>query len=429
VLGYAVAVAAGFGMLFGLAPALAGMRADVVESLRGGEATGRPAKARAQRVLVGSQIALSMLLLLVSGTLLGSLDRQQRVDPGFAVNGLIVATFEDPTSSGTRERERAFAQLAAQRLGSLPGVTAVSVGSMAPMTSDGVRSTIHIPGYAPQPDEDMEVQMVEAGPDFFKTLGIPLRSGREVSWQTRDTVPYVIVNQLMARKYWGERDPVGSFIRLGGRNAAPAEVIGVSENARFLALSEPPQPMYVIQRATGGGQTAIVRTRGDASALLLAIRGSMARNDVPLTLVQLRTMEDVLRNSLVVTRAVSRTLMTIGILAVLLAAVGLYGVVSHVMAGRTREFGVRLALGASPSSITRLVLGYGLRLAVIGGVIGMVLGLAALRLIGGMIFGSWSAAPIGAAVAFVLCAVMLFACALPAMRATATPPATALRSD
>ena len=124
----------------------------------------------------------------------------------------------------------------------------------------------------------------------------------------------------------------------------------------------------------------------------MTVRGLMSRNDVPLTLVQLRTMEDILRNSLLVTRAVSNIVMTIGILAVLLAAVGLYGVVSYVMAGRTREFGIRLALGANPSSITRLVLGYGMRLAVIGGAAGIILGLVALRLIGGPTTPRWRGA-------------------------------------
>ena len=429
VLGYAIAVAVGFGALFGLAPALAGMRSDVVESLRGGEATGRPAKARAQRLLVGCQIAFSMLLLLVSGALLGSLARQQRIDPGFVIDRLIVANFEGRSSILDAQGERAFGRFAAQRLGGLPGVASVTVASMAPLDSDGMRSTIHIPDYVEQPGENMDVSAVIAGPDFFRTLGIPLRAGRELTWQHQDTLRYVVVNELMARKYWGNRNPVGSYVRLGGREGTNAEVIGVASNARFYSLAEPPQPLYVVQQAGGGGYSVLVRAQSDVAPLLLAVRGSMARNEVPAILVRLRTMEDVLRNSLDATRAVSYTLMTIGVLAVLLAAVGLYGVVSHVMAGRTREFGVRLALGASPSSLTRLVLGYGMRLAVVGGVVGLMLGFVVLRLLAGMISGSWSSVPVGAAVAFVLCAVMLLACVLPAIRATAIAPVAALRSD
>ena len=429
VLGYAVAVALVFGVLFGLAPAFAGMRSNVVESLRDGAATVRPAKARAQRILVGCQVALSMLLLVVSAALLASVNRQQQVDPGFPAGGLIVAAFEDPSATYNPAGERALATLAVQRLGNLPGVTSVSTASMAPFTSDGVRSTIHIPGYAAGADENMDVAQIAAGPDFFKTLGIPLLSGRELERDVSDTLRYVVVNRLMARRYWGERNPVGSFVHPGGRRAAPAEVIAVADDARFLSLAEAPQPMYFVQQAGGAGQTVLVRTRGDASALLLAIRGAMSRNDVPAVLVRLRTMEELLRASLAVTRAITHALLTMGILAVLLAAVGLYGVVSHVMAGRTREFGVRLALGASPASITRLALGYGLRLALIGGLAGMVLGLVALRLMAGLIFGSWSSMSASVGAGLLLSLVMLIACALPALRATATAPATALRSD
>lgn len=428
VLGYAIAVALGFGVLFGLAPSLAGIRSDVVESLRAGETGARPGKARAQRILVAAQIALSMLLLLVGGGLLASLQRQQRVDPGFTVERLIVASFEDPSGRTDRERQRAFTQLALQRLSALPGVASVSVTSMPPLTSDGARSTIHIPGYAEQPDENMEIPMVEAGPDFFKTLGIQLRRGRELGWNTPDTLRRVVVNQAMARRYWGGRDPVGTFVQLGGRSAS-AEVIGVAADAHFRSLAEAPQPLYVIQRGDGGGESVLIRTRADAATLLLAVRGTLSRNDVPLTLVQLRTMEEILQSSLGAARAVTGVLMTLGLLALLLAAVGLYGVVSYVVAGRTREFGVRLALGASPASLTRLVLGYGARLTLIGGAVGIILGLGALRLLGSMLFGSQSPVSVALGVGLVLFVVTLAACAIPMARATATSPASALRAE
>ncbi len=429
VLGYAVAVTVGCGLVFGVAPALAGMRPDVVESLRSGEATGRPARARAQRALVSAQIALSVLLFVVSAGLMGSLERQQRVDPGFAVDGLAVAVFEDPTGVLDPVRERAFVALAAERIHALPGVTAVSVASMAPLTGDGMRSTTHIPGYDEQPDENMEIRVVTAGPDFFRALGVPILRGRELTWRDQDTVSRVVVNQSMARRYWGGRDPVGAFVRLGGRNGTPAEVIGVAGDVRFIALAEAPQPMYVIQRGHLGGGSLLIRAESDASALLLPVRGAMARNDVPYALVRLQTMEEILHASLTVTRAVSRTLMTMGLLALLLAAVGLYGVVSYVMTGRTREFGVRLALGATPRSIARLVLGYGMRLALIGGVVGLALGVGATRLIQGLLYGSAGFASSVPLFALVLGGVTLAACAVPAIRATAASPASALRSD
>jgi len=370
-----------------------------------------------------------MVLLLVSGALRESLERQQRVDPGFAVDRLVVADFEDPSGTPSAERERAFVRLAVERLSALDGVASVTVGSDAPLSGGELRSTIHIPGYAGQPDEDMDVHVVMTGPEFFRTLGIPMVRGRELGWDHVDTLRHIVINRAMARKYWGERNPVGATVHLGGKGGAPAEVIGVTADARFYSLAEEPSPMYAVQRAAGISHSVIIRTRDDPSALLLAVRGSMSRNDVPFTLAGLRTMEDILQTSLIVSRAVTHVVAVIGMLAVVLAAVGLYGVVSYVTAGRTREFGVRLALGATPSAILRLVVNYGLRLAAIGGIIGLVLGFGALRLIESLLFGSWHAASLGVVFALVLCGVTVIACALPAFRATRTSPASALRSE
>ena len=429
VLGYALAVVIGFGMLCGVVPAIGGMRSDVIETLRGGGVSDRPTKARAQRALVCAQIALSMLLLLVSGGLLGSLNRQLRVDPGFEPAQLIVADFEDPTGTPNRAREQAFNQLTVERLGALPGVTSLSMTNMTPLTGEGARGSIHIPAYVEQPDEDMEVPFVIASPDFFKTLGIPMLRGRELAWSDRDTVTRVVVNRAMASKYWGDRNPVGSFVHIGGKSAPPVEVIGVVGDARFRSLSEAPQPTYFIQQAGVAISSVLIRTRGDADALLLSVRAAMSGNDVPLVLTRLQTMETIMQSSLVVTRTVSRALLSMGILALLLAAVGLYGVVSYVMSGRTREFGVRLAIGATPSSITRMVLGYGMRMTLIGGIIGLALGFSAIRLIGSMIFGSAGHVTSGLLFALVLGVVTLAACAVPAMRATAVGPASALRPE
>ncbi len=429
VLGYAIAVAVGVGLLFGVAPAMLGMRADVVESLRDGGLNTGHRRARTQSVLVSAQIALSMLLLVVSAALLVSLNNQQRIDPGFVVDRLVVATFVDPSGDSDAAREEAFTQLAVERLTALPGVTSVSVGSMAPLTSDGYRSTIGIPGYVAGPDEEMDVPTLTTGPHYFRTLGIPMVRGRERGTDDRAEFPLVVVNQSMARRYWGERDPVGAQVWLGGSRGQAAEVIGVAADARFRSLAEPPKPTFFVQYRAGGGTSVLIRTSGDPEPMLLGVRGAMARNDVPFTLVQLRTMPEILRSSLSASRAVSQVLLVLGILAILLASVGLYGVVSYVTAGRTREFGVRLALGATPGSITRLVLGYGARLAVIGGAVGLVLGVAALRLIETMLFGTWAGAPLGVIVAVVLGAVTLAACAVPAIRATAVSPASALRAE
>jgi predicted permease len=431
VLIYAMGVVALSGAMFGIVPALLAMRSDVAISLRDGGTTALPTRARAQWILVGAQIALSMPLLIVSAALLVSLDRQQRIDPGFAVERLVVANFEDPLGVADRDRDVAFTTIAVERLSELAGVVSVSVGSMAPLTGDGMRTSVHIPGYTPRTDESLEIPVVAGGPHLFRTLGIPILRGRERDASDRDTVPRVVVNRAMAERYWPGADPVGASIRLGGPRGTLAPVIGVAADARFRSLGEAPQPMFVVQHGAGGipgGGAVMIRTSGDAEALLLAVRGTMSRNDVPFSLMRVQTMEEILRGSLGVSRAVSGVLLATGVLAIALAAIGLYGVVSYVTAGRAREFGVRMALGATPSSIRRLVLGYGVRVAILGGGTGLILGLGALRAMEGSVFGAWTYAPVGIAVGVALCAVTILACALPAMRATSTPPSTALRS-
>ena len=425
VLAYAIGVALASGIVFALAPAFITLRSDVVTALRTGESDSRP-RARAQRILVVTQLALSMVLLTVGGALLGSLHRQQRTDPGFVSHGLVVAQFEDPLGIQDPVREQAFTRLAVERITAIPGVKSVSLASMAPLSGDGMRSSIRIPGYAGPDADALEIPTVTSGPALFSTLGIPIRSGRELSWNETDTAPRVVINESMARRYWGSRDPVGTSVRLWGREAT---VVAVSADARFLSLDQPPVPTYVVQRATGGGATLLVRAAGEAGGLPAAIRGAMARGDVPFILTSLRTMDEVVDASLITTRAVTATLMAIGALAILLATLGLYGVVSYVTTGRTREFGVRLALGASRRSISRLVLGYGLRMAAIGGIAGTLLGLGAIRALGGMVFGIRGSATVIAAVWCALCAVAMAACALPAARAVAIPPASALRSE
>jgi ABC-type antimicrobial peptide transport system permease subunit len=233
----------------------------------------------------------------------------------------------------------------------------------------------------------------------------------------------------MAKRYWASRDAVGSFVELGGRGGTVAQVIAVAGDARFYSLAEPPRPMFTIQRVSGGGSTLLIRTADDPGRLIPAIRGLLSGNDNPLTLMRLRTMQEGLRNSLVVSRVVSTVVLGIGVLAILLASVGLYGVVSYAMAGRAREFGIRMALGATREQIMRLVVGYGSRLALIGGTVGLILGVAATRLMGGLIHGKSSAAIAVASVTVILGTITLIASLVPARRATAVSPATSLRAE
>jgi hypothetical protein len=370
-----------------------------------------------------------MLLLLTGGALLQGLSRQRRIDPGFATAGLLVAQLEDPSGIPDPARERAFTEAAIGHLAQIPGVRTVSVASMAPLTGDGMRSSIRIPGHSAADGGDPEIAAITAGPDLFATLGIPLRRGRELSWRDRDTLPKVIVNEAMARRFWGAADPIGSTVELGGSGGTPAEVIGVAADARFYSLDQEPVSLYAIQRRTHGGAVVLIRAERDIEVVAGMVRAALTRPDIRFALVGLRSMDAVLETSLLLSRAITNTLLAIGVVAVLLATIGLYGVVSYITSGRTKEFGIRLALGASRRSISTLVIGYGLRTTIASGIVGTAAGIGAIHVMQGMTSGAQLSFAVVAGVWFALAAVTLAACTLPALSATGIPPATALRAD
>jgi hypothetical protein len=292
-----------------------------------------------------------------------------------------------------------------------------------------MRTTLHIPGHQPAPDEALELPVVYAGPDYFHALGIPLLRGAELHADAAvDSLPRVVVSAAMARRYWPGRDPVGAVVRIGG--GAPAVVVGVAADARLRALAEAPAPNFVVQRAGGGGPTALIRTRGEAAAALPLLRQALAAPTGPYVLRRLRAMDEITAASLQAARAVAAAVTGLSLAALALAVVGLYGVVSYLAAQRTREFGTRVALGARATDVLGLVLRAGLRLALVGGAAGIALGVAAGAALRGLLF---DAAPVEvatlAAVAAVMGLVSVAACAVPAVRAARLSPAVTLRVE
>jgi predicted permease len=367
VLAFATLLSLATGAAFGLAPALHGAGRDAAGALRGGGASAR-GRARAQRAFVVAQVALSVVLLFVGGLLAESLRRQREVRPGFDASRLVVAEFEGTAGFATAAQDRALATAASARLRALPAVEALSFASAAPLSGEGMRTSIDVPGYRPAPDEDMEVPFVRAGPEYFRSLGMSVVRGAELSASAADTLPRVVVSAAMARRYWPGRDPVGTVVRIGG--GAPAVVVGVAADARLRALAEAPAPNFVVQRAGGGGPTALIRTRGEAAAALPLLRQALAAPTGPYVLRRLRAMDEITAASLQAARAVAAAVTGLSLAALALAVVGLYGVVSYLAAQRTREFGTRVALGARATDVLGLVLRAGLRLALVGGAAG-----------------------------------------------------------
>ncbi len=428
-IGFVTVVTFAMTLCFALWPAWRATSGHVSHGLRESSATPRLGRARAHRVLAGTQIALSIVLLVCAGMLVQSLRQQQAVRPGFRVANLIAAEFEGVQGAQTREQERELALGTLERARALPGVVGVSIAANAPLTGDGMRTTIHIPGYEPGGDESMDIPFMIAGADYFGVLGIPLVRGTEVSG-AGDTLTRVVINQAMARRYWGRRDPVGTTITLGGRGGRPVQVIGVAADARLQSLAQSPEPRLVIQNRAGGGSTLLIRTRGLPESLIPTVQHDLGESNPGFALVRVRTMEQIVGSSLLSAKALAGAVTLVSLLALSLAVCGLYAVVSYLTAQRTREFGVRLALGADRGDLFRLVLASGGRISVLGGAIGLVLSLGAGAALQGMLYSVRLVdVPTVLTVMAVMMVVVLVATLGPALRASRTSPVETLRAD
>jgi putative ABC transport system permease protein len=361
--------------------------------------------------------------------LVQSLRRQQDVKPGFEVAHLLTAEFEGAQGIQTPEQERDFVRTTLVRARALPGVAVASVATNAPLSGDGMRMSVGIAGYQPTADERMEISFMRAGPDYFAALGVPIVRGIEVSG-LGDTLSRVVINEAMARRYWPGRDPIGSSIRLGGPGGRPAEVVGIAADARLQALSQAPAPRFVVQNRAVGGSTLLIRARESPETLIPIVQQTLGESNRAFTLRRIRTMEQTLDSSIVAAKALAGAVALISILALVLAVCGLYAVVSLVSAQRTREFGVRLALGAEPWDLFRLVLGSSARISGIGGVVGLVLSVGAGAALREMLY---SVSIVDATTVFVVVllvsTVVLIATLGPALRASRTSPVEPLRAE
>jgi predicted permease len=428
VIGFVSGVTVAMTLAFALWPAWRATAGHVFEGLR--EGTGvRLSRARAHRVLAGTQVALSIVLLVCAGMLLQSLRRQQQVRPGFDATNLLAAEFEGAQGAQTQTLEGDFARTMLEKARALPGVVTAAVATNAPLTSEGARTTIGIPGYQPGADESMDVPFMHAGADYFATLGIPVVRGTEVSG-AGDTVSRIVINESMARRYWARRDPVNSLIRLGGSGGRALQVVGVSADARVLSLAQPPAPRFIIQSRAGGGSTLLIKTRGLPETLLPTIQNDFGQASAAFLLVRVRTMDQIMGSSLLAAKALAGAVTLVGVLALSLAVCGLYAVVNYMSAQRTREFGVRLALGAERKDLFRLVLKSGATISAIGGVVGLALSVGAGAALKTLLYSvrMVDAATV-VAVTLLMGGVVVIATLGPAIRAARTSPVEPLRAE
>ena len=413
---------------FGLAPALTLTRAALVPRLR--ETTGAGGRTRLQGVFVVAQLALSLVLLLAGALSLRALQKSTQVDLGFEPSGVLTASYDLALQNYTPDRRVAFRRLLRERIAALPGVTGVGISNMPPLSGTMV-STVVSSRSGTSGEVESRVYLNGAGPGYFDTLRLRIVRGR--GFLDRDTTgatDVAVVNETLAGSLWGNEDPIGREITLEDR---AVQVIGVARNSKYDEVAEDPRPfMYlsIDQNPQLDRETVLVRTAAATAGLTAAVRAEMRALDPALPVFDVRPLAAVLAGRSDKQRAVSALLAGFGTVALLLAALGLYGVMAYAVTCRTREMGIRLALGATPSQLTSLIARDGLRLSTIGVAVGGILSLPMAYALGALLFGVQIAdvAAFGLA-CLVLVLVGMLAAVLPARRAGRLDPVVALRTE
>ncbi|MGH7718666.1 MAG: ABC transporter permease [Gemmatimonadaceae bacterium] len=422
-------------LAFGLVPAIRTARATLQDALT---ASGRmrAAHTRGRGALVVVQLAASLVLLVGAGLFLRSLANVKAIDTGFDADRILLATVDLRRARLTREQADEFWRRALDRVRAIPGVRSAALGGAVPFEMN-IRMPVAVPGSATG-DQAQPAQADFAGPGYFSTLGIPIRQGRAFTDEDREGgAPVVIINEALARQHWQGESPIGQCIRAGsmGPNAPCAEVVGVAANARYADVTQEPgaffyRPLAQRPRMAPPMTVLHLRTTGDPAAVAGAVRRELQGIDTNISFVSVRPLTDLIRPQTLPWRTGTLIFTLFGALGLLLAAVGLYGVLAFLVAQRTREIGVRMALGAQRRDVLALVLGQGTRLIAAGILAGAAGAAIATRLFASMMYGVSPFDPIVYVLtAAVLAAVGLLAVYVPARRAVAVDPVVALRAE
>jgi predicted permease len=437
VLAFTLAVTVITGLLFGLAPALQASRPDLVATLKDDMAAARRGRRMIalRHLLVIAQVALSVLALVGAGLFVRSLRKAQSADPGFNPDSVALASF-DPFLNGYDEaRGREFYRRLVERVEALPGMRSVTLARRLPLTLSGIAfANVTVEGYTLGRDEDMRINYETVGPKYFQTMGIRLARGRDFTERDDERTPgTVIINETMARRFWPGPNPaeaaIGKRLKVG---KDWLEIVGVAGEVKQRRLNEPPQPfLYVpLLQDYRSNMILVARTNLELGAALQSIERAAATLDPNMPVFDVKTLDEHIGVSLFLPRMAATLLSLFGLLALLLAAIGLYGVMSYSVSQRTREIGIRISVGATRRDVLKLIMGQGLILSLVGIVIGLVAALAVTRLIANLLFGVNANDPATfGLIALLLACVALAACYLPALRATRVDPMIALRNE
>jgi predicted permease len=433
---FTAAVAMLTGVLFGLAPAFSATRVSLTTALKEGASSrlgGR--RSRLAKALVSAQVALSLVLLVGAGLFLRTLQKLESVPLGFERDHLLLFSVAPGLNGYKGPSLVEYYRQMQERITAIPGVSAVSFSSHGPVGDGASSSSIKIPGVT-SGKEVFDLHRHLVGPRYFDTLGIPILSGRVLDERDNTAAPKVaVVNQTLARSAFGDDNPLGKILRFGSETKPrDFQIVGVVGDAKYNDLREPAPPTAYFSHLqaidVASFMTFQIRTRSDPEALVTALRGEVAEVDSNIPITKLDTLVQRIDQALLLERMFSRLTGTFGLLALVLVCVGLYGTMSYFVARRTNEIGIRIALGARPAGVFRMVLGEGLKLTTAGVVIGLAGAVFGTRLISSALYEVPAVDPLTfAGVAGLLLAVGLFACYVPARRARKVDPMVALRYE
>ena len=450
VLAFTALVSLGTGLLFGIAPAVAAARARLTamlkESARG--SSGSRASQRARGGLVMAELALAMLLLIGAGLLVRSFSRLMAVDPGFHPDRVLTFGIAAPASKyADRHSLRTLTSDILAHMRAIPGVSSAAIVAGLPLGGFTMRTSVHITGTPKErPAERKRTYVTIVSPDYFRTMGIPLLAGRDFSQHDGSGAPIVsVIDETLAKRYFPGRSAVGQHIEIGwSQDTASAaggdtttvtmggEVVGVVGDVRRqnLAIGAESETYVAIDQPTINTFDVVVRSSGPPNVVQDQIRGAMRAVDPDLPLDRLRPLRDIVSLSVSRPRFYMSLIASFALIALVLAAVGIYGVISYTVSQRSRELGIRIALGASGANVMAHVLRPGIALAAGGVAIGVVAALALTRLIGSLLFGVTPVDPVTfAGVSATLLGVAVVACVIPARRASRADPLVAMRSE
>jgi predicted permease len=433
VLTFALVLSIATGILFSLIPALQSSNPQLVPALKDESSMAGFHRSRLRNGLVVAQVSLSLVLLISAGLIVRSLQAAQKMRPGFNPENAVAISFDVSLQGYNEERGRAFQKQVLERARALPQIENAALTDNLPLGLNYNDNTIYIEGSEFKGASTLPIAIpFGSSPGYFDVMGIPLRGRDFRDDENKLEHRVAIVNETFAKKFLNGADPIGRRFNWHGPDDPFFEIVGVVPAGKYNSLGEDPKPaVYTpLYRDYNGGVTLVARTHGDPRAVLNDLRKLVHELDPSVSVYSMKTLRQHLGTSLFPARMAAIALGSFGVLALILAAVGIYGVMSHVVAGRTREIGLRMALGAQLSDVQKLILKQGMFLAAIGSLGGLMVALAGARMMKSLLYGVSSSDPITfACVALLLLNVALLACWIPARRASRVEPMIALRAE